>query len=118
MGADKPGWSKSEKTIGENLDQMIGNVKGRCIVATFASNVGRVIQIIQSAVKHGRVVFLNGRSLLNYTDVARELGYITAPKDSVRKLDASMDGMHDDKVLLLSTGAQGEEMSALARMSR
>jgi ribonuclease J len=78
--AHKPGRTPSEQLIGDNLDVMIKESKSRLIVATFASNIGRVIQAIQSAVKYNRVVFLAGRSMQNNVAVITELGYIKLPQ--------------------------------------
>jgi ribonuclease J len=118
LGANRQGWSKSEKTIGENLDQIIKHSKGRLIMAVFASNVGRIIQAVHSAVKYGKIVFLAGRSMENNVEICRELGYINVPKDYLRKIDSSTDGMADEKTVILCTGAQGEEFAALARIAR
>jgi len=109
---------KSEKEIGDNLEKTIKNIDGRIIVATFASNVGRVMQLIESATRNNRVVFLAGRSMVNNVEICQELGYIKAPKAMVRKLDESVEQMPDDRVMIICTGAQGEEFSALARMAR
>jgi ribonuclease J len=84
--AVKPGRTISEKAIGDTIDELVKDTKGRLVFATFASNVGRVIQMIHSAVKYNRVVFLAGRSMINYTDVAKELGYINVPKGMLRKM--------------------------------
>lgn len=88
------------------------------IVATFASNVGRVIQLIHSAIKYNRVVFLSGRSMVNNVEICQQLGYINVPKGTIRKLNEEVENMPDSRVMILCTGAQGEEFSALARMSR
>jgi len=100
------------------LEHIVKNAEGRLIVATFASNVGRVIQLVNSAVKYNRVVFLSGRSMENYTAICQQLGYINAPRDMIRKLTDDVENMPDNRVLILCTGAQGEEFSALARMAR
>ncbi len=118
LWAQTPGRAKSEKVIWETLDAQIRDVKGRMFIATFASNIGRVIQIINSAIKYNKVVFLSGRSLLNNVDICQELGYITVPKWMIRKLDDDVNNMPDERVLVLCTGAQGEEFAALTRMSR
>ncbi|HMY81080.1 MAG TPA: ribonuclease J [Candidatus Absconditabacterales bacterium] len=119
LGADKPGRSRSEKVIGENLDGMIKHAPGRLIISMFASNVGRIIQAVHSAIKYNKTVFLAGRSMINYTEVARELGYINVPKNYLRKYDVNTtDSMTDDKTVILCTGAQGEEFSFLARAAR
>ena len=73
LGADKPGWSRSEKIIGDNLDNTIKNAKGRIIMAVFASNVGRIIQAVHSAVRYNRIVYLAGRSMINNVEICREL---------------------------------------------
>lgn len=118
LGADKPGWSRSEKIIGDNLDHTIKHAKGRIIMAVFASNVGRIIQAVHSAVRYNRIVYLAGRSMINNVEICRELGYINVPKDYLRKIDNGFDGVSDDRVMFLCTGAQGEEFAALARISR
>ncbi|MDR0282345.1 MAG: hypothetical protein LBI53_03330 [Candidatus Peribacteria bacterium] len=77
-----------------------------------------MIQIVQSAIKYNRVVFLSGRSLVNNIQLCQELGYIQAPKGMIRKLDEDVNTLPSERVLVLSTGAQGEEFAALTRMSR
>ncbi len=79
----------SEKQIGENLDRVIKDAPGRIIVATFASNVGRVIQLIHSAIKYNRIVFLSGRSMENNVEICQEIGYITVPKTMIRSIKKS-----------------------------
>jgi ribonuclease J len=96
---------------------MVEKCPGRMIVATFASNVGRVIQLIDSAIKYNRVVYLSGRSMINNVAICQELGYIKAPKNYIRQLK-TFENMPDERMMILCTGAQGEEFSALARMSR
>lgn len=116
--ANKPGHSVSEKVIGENLDKVVRAYKNyRMIVSTFASNVGRIIQIINSAIKYDKVVFLAGRSMIANVQLCQELGYITAPKGMIRQLSAEAESMSAEKVLVLCTGSQGEENSALVRMA-
>ena len=116
--ANKPGHSVSEKVIGENLDKIVRAYKNyRMIVSTFASNVGRIIQIINSAIKYDKVVFLAGRSMIANVQLCQELGYITAPKGMIRQLSAEAESMPAEKVLVLCTGSQGEENSALVRMA-
>jgi len=118
LGCTKKWRAPSEKEVGENLENIVKSATGRLIVATFASNIWRVIQLVNSAVKYNRIVFLSGRSMENYTAICQQLGYITAPKGMVRKLNDDVENMPDDRVLILCTGAQGEEFSALARMAR
>ena len=110
--------SISEKVIWENLDTIIKQAEGRLIIATFASNVGRIIQIIHSAMKYDKVVFLSGRSMINNVEICQNLDYIPNLKGRVRKLDRDVENMPDHRSIVLATGAQGEEFSALARISR
>lgn len=118
LGCQKSGRAMSELTIGQNLDRIIKDAEGRLVVATFASNVGRVIQLIHSAIKYNRVVFLSGRSMINNVEICQQLWYINVPKGTIRKLNEDVENMPDSRVMILCTGAQGEEFSALARMSR
>ena len=118
LGVTNKNPAKSEKLIGNNIDGIIKQSTGRVIVATFASNIGRVIQLINSAVKYNRTVFLSGRSMINNVEIAQELWYIQPPKGMLRKLDGDVNTMPDERVLILSTGAQGEQFAALTRMSR
>lgn len=119
LGSQRPWFAISEKVIWQNLDKVIRDAKWRLVISTFASNVGRVIQIIESAARLGKVVFLSGRSMIGYTEVAAELGYIRVPEWVIRKIESwDINTLPDDKIIVLSTGAQGEEFSALARMSR
>lgn len=118
LGSQNPGRAKSEKLIWETLEQQIRDVKWRIIIATFASNIGRVIQIINSAIRYNKVVFLAWRSLVNNVDICKELGYIEEPKWMIRKIDDDVNNMPDERVLILCTWAQWEEFAALTRMSR
>lgn len=115
--ASQPGLTKSEKVVGENLETIIANAKGRIIMASFSSLISRIEQVVQSAHKHGRKVFVSGRSMVNNLEIAQKLGYITVPKGTIRKLGPDVNKMPKDKVLVLTTGSQGESMSALGRMS-
>ena len=116
--AIKPGRTPSEKTIWDNLEMLIREAKWRLIVATFASNVWRIIQLIHSAVKYNRVVFLAWRSMINYVDIAKELWYINVPPQMIRKMPADAESMPDDRVMILCTWSQWEEHSALQRISK
>lgn len=118
LWSQKAGWSPSEREIGKTLEWLVEKAPGRMIVATFASNVWRVIQLIDSAIKNDRVVFLSGRSMINNVEICQEIGYIKAPKGAIRKMNHDTANMPDERVLILCTGAQGEEFSALARMAR
>ena len=118
LWANRPGRAISEKVIGQTLDSIIKGVEWRIFVATFASNVGRVIQIINSAIKYNKVVFLSGRSMINIVEICQQLWYVNAPKQYIRKLDNDVNNIPDNRVLVLSTGAQGEEFAALTRMAK
>jgi len=118
LGAQTPGRAKSEKVIWETVDSEIKNTSWRMVIATFATNIGRVIQIVNSAIRYNRVVFLSGRSMINNVDICQQLGYINAPKGMIRKLDNEVNNMPNERVLILWTWAQWEEFAALTRMSR
>lgn len=117
LGAQKKWVTASEKDIGNTLDGIVGSSTGRIIIATFASNVWRVIQLVQSAIRYNRTVFLSWRSMVNNVEICQELWYIDAPKTYVRKLTNNIDDLPDDRVMILCTGAQWEEFSALSRMA-
>lgn len=118
LGTNKAGRGLSEKVIWDHIDEIIKKTPARLFIATFASNVGRIIQIINSAIKYNRVVFLSGRSMVNNVEICQQLWYINVPKEYIRKLDNDVNNMPDERVLILSTWAQGEEFAALTRMSR
>lgn len=115
--ASKPGHTKSEKLIWETLDSIIKNTKWRQIVSTFASNIGRIIQMIESAVKYNKVVFLAWRSMINNVELCIELWYISVPKWMIRKVWPEIETMPEERVLVLCTWSQWEEFSALVRMT-
>ncbi len=113
---ERPGYTMSERSVGLEFDKIFMNSNKRIIVATFASNIHRMQQIINSAVKFGRKVAAIGRSVLKVIDVAKELGYITAPEGSI--IDIDKIGLYNpEQLVIITTGSQGESMSALARMS-
>jgi len=116
--ATRPGRTPSEKQIGESLEKIIKEADGRLIIATFSSLIWRIKQIIDYAVKYNKVVFLSGRSMINNVEVAKELGYIKVPPGTIRQLNSDAEAMPDDRVVILTTGSQGEEFSALARIAR
>ncbi len=118
LWANKKWRSASEKEIWENLDELIQKTKSRMLIATFASNVWRIIQIVNSAIKANKVVFLSGRSMVNNIEICQKLWYIKVPDGYIRKLSSEVDTFDDDRVLILSTGAQWEEFAALTRMAR
>lgn len=115
--APRPGYTQSEKTVGESFDTLFsGHEKQRIIIATFASNVDRVQQIINSAYKYKRKVVLEGRSMLNIIETAQELGYINVPANTLISID-DMGNYPDNKIVIVATGSQGEDMAALSRMA-
>ena len=115
--ATKPGFTMSEKTVGKTFDAIFAeNQKNRILVATFASNVDRVQQIINTAYKYGRKVVVEGRSMVNVISVAGELGYINIPKGTLIDVD-SIKNYPPESTVIITTGSQGESMAALSRMA-
>ena len=113
----KPGFTMSERTVGKTFDTIFEeNSKSRIIVATFASNVDRVQQIINSAKKQNRKVVIEGRSMVNIVNTAVELGYIQVPDNMIITLE-EMGNYTDDQLVLITTGSQGEAMAALSRIA-
>jgi len=112
----KPGHSKSESEIGDTLRSVIKDAEGRIIIATFSSLLNRVQQIFDVAKETNRKVYLSGRSMEANIEIATNLGYLKAPRGLVRKASAGMDKIPDNEVIIITTGAQGEEMAGLARM--
>ena len=113
----KPGFTMSERTVGKTFDNIFAeNEKHRIIVATFASNVDRVQQIINSAEKYGRKVVVEGRSMINVMTTATELGYLDVPKNILIEME-QMKNYPPEKLVLITTGSQGEAMAALSRMA-
>ncbi len=111
-----PGFTKSERTVGPTFDRLFSTAKGRVIMSTFSSNIHRVSQAIEHGLKYGRKVCVIGRSMEKNLDLAMSLGYIKFPKDQF--IDAYEVNKYEDKdVLIVTTGSQGEAMSALYRMS-
>ncbi|MDF2614780.1 MAG: RNA-metabolising metallo-beta-lactamase [Clostridia bacterium] len=113
---EREGHTPSEQSIGETLDRIFTNVEGRIIVATFASNIHRIQQIMNASVKHGRKVAVSGRSMENITEVARELGYLHIAEEDVIELD-EIGRYRSDQITIITTGSQGEPMAALARIA-
>jgi len=111
-----PGKTVSERVIALSLDKLIEQTQGRVIIAAFSSLIGRIQQIIRSAHKHGRYVGISGRSMENNINIARELGYIKVPQGLIKPI-AEIAKLPPNKVLIITTGSQGEAMSALTRMS-
>jgi len=114
--ADTPGYTPSEVVVSETLDRIIAKAEGRVIVATFASLISRVQQVIDASVNNGRRIFVTGRSMMNNVEMAIEQGYLDAPADILAPLDR-MKKLAPNKITIITTGAQGEPTSALVRMA-
>jgi ribonuclease J len=114
--ADRPGWSPSEAGVGPHLTEVIERAQGRVIVTSFASNVHRVQQVIDAAAQLGRKVALVGRSMKKYQNIARSLGLADIP-EGIMVAPREIDTFPDEKVVIMSTGSQGEPGSALRRMA-
>lgn len=113
----KPGFTMSEKTVGETLEILFSEYnENRIIVSTFASNVDRVRQIIDTAARHGRKVDIEGRSMVNIIKTAEKLGYLTIPQGTLIESD-ELKNYPDEKTVIITTGSQGESMAALSRMA-
>ncbi len=114
--AERKGFTMSESSVGEVLDKLFIHCEKRIVVATFASNVHRVQQIVNAAVKYGRKIAVCGRSMVNMIETARQLGYIACPEDAFIDID-QMSVYNDEQLVIITTGSQGEPMSALTRMA-
>lgn len=115
--AERPGMSQSEAVIGQGITETFLQAKGRVVVATFASNVHRVQQVINAAQKTNRKVTVSGRSMVKIVSIAIELGYLHVANDTLIELK-DIDKYDDNEVTILTTGSQGEPMSALSRMAK
>ncbi|MDO5424701.1 MAG: ribonuclease J [Eubacteriales bacterium] len=115
--AERPGFTMSERTVGRTFDNIFAEHRNtRLIIATFASNVDRVQQIINSAYKYGRKVIIEGRSMVNVIGTASELGYLNIPENTLIDIE-QMKNYPDEQLVLITTGSQGESMAALSRMA-
>lgn len=115
--AERPGFTMSERTVGRTFDNIFADHRNtRIIIATFASNVDRVQQIINSAYKYGRKVVVEGRSMVNIISTAAELGYLNIPDSTLIDIE-QMKNYPDEQMVLITTGSQGESMAALSRMA-
>lgn len=114
--AERRGYTMSESTVGDVFEKLFLNCKKRIVVATFASNVHRVQQIVNSAVKYGRKIAVCGRSMINMITTAVELGYIQVPNNVFIDIDM-IRNYTDEQLVIITTGSQGETMSALTRMA-
>ena len=114
--AERPGFTPSEKKVGEAFSRQFQNCEERIIVTTFASNVHRIQQVLDAAAQHGRKVAVTGRSMENMMKVSTELGYMKVPKNTLVDIN-KLKGLPKNKQVIVTTGSQGEEMSALYRMA-
>ena len=112
----RPGYTMSERTVGETFRELFAQAEGRILVATFASNIHRIQQIINASELNGRKVIVSGRSMVNNTEIALELGYLKAEKGTIIDLK-DMKKYPNDELVIITTGSQGEPMSALTRIS-
>ena len=114
--AERPGYTQSEKFVGETFDNEFRYAKNRIIVATFSSNVHRIQQICDAAVRYGRKVAVMGRSMVNVVNISLKLNYLNGPEGVLIDID-EIRNYTNDKIVVICTGSQGEPMSALTRMS-
>lgn len=113
---ERPGYTMSERTVGDTLDNVFKDAKSRIIVATFASNIHRIQQIVNSSVKFDRKVALSGRSMVNVVTVAMKLGYLNIPAGVLLDID-KIQKLPSEEIVMITTGSQGEPMSALTRIA-
>jgi len=113
---EREGHSMSESTMGNNFTELFSNAKQRILVATFASNIHRIQQVINASIQSGRKVAISGRSMVNVINVATELGYLNIPENVLLDID-NIDKYPPNKITIITTGSQGEAMSALTRMA-
>lgn len=113
---ERRGHTISEKSIGETLTRIFSKAEGRVIVATFASNIHRIQQIVNASIMYGRKVAFSGRSMESVTEAARELGYLHVPEDYLIEVD-EIKNYSNERITLITTGSQGESMAALARIA-
>jgi ribonuclease J len=114
--ADRAGWSPSESIVGPNLDELFARCEGRIVVTCFASNIHRVQQVVDAAAAHGRKVSLVGRSMRKNVNIGRMLGHIDVPEGTFVQ-PREIDDFADERIVVISTGSQGEPLSALRRMA-
>lgn len=112
----KPGHTVTEQKIGESLDSVIKNTQGRIIIASFSSQIGRLQQIVNSAVRHGRKIILSGRSLIDNFEIASKIGYLRVPQGLTTDIFRSKK-IPPEQSIVLTTGSQGEDFAALSRMA-
>ena len=115
--ATRSGHTKSEKDISEALSKVFASAQKRIIITAFSTNIGRIQDMIHIAVRYGRTIYVNGRSMETNIIMAKELNYISAPAGHIKRVTKNTEEAPDDKVCILTTGSQGEEMGGLARMA-
>jgi ribonuclease J len=113
---ERPGYTMSERKVGDTFYEQINSARGRVIIAMFSSNVSRLQQVVECAIHYHRKVCFVGRSMVNVTAVAMELGELRIPQDTLIDID-DLDKYRDDELVVLTTGSQGEPMSGLTRMA-
>lgn len=113
---ERPGYTMSERVVGDTFDNIFRGAKSRIIVASFASNIHRIQQVLNSAVKYGRKVALCGRSMINVATTAIRLGYLSVPEDTLIDIDR-IKRYKPEELVIITTGSQGEPMSALSRIA-
>ncbi len=113
---EREGYTMSERKVAETFNQQISSARGRVIIAMFASNIHRVQQVVDCAIGYGRKVCFIGRSMINVSTLAMELGYLVIPRENLLEID-DLDRYRDDQILVITTGSQGEPMSGLTRMA-
>ncbi|SFL13399.1 ribonuclease J [Halanaerobium salsuginis] len=114
---EREGYTLSEKVVGETVDEIFRDARERIIIATFASNIHRIQQIVDAAFKYNRKIAFTGRSMINNVDIARRLGYLQIPDDMIVDI-RDCSSLPDSQIVLLTTGSQGEPYAALTRMAR
>jgi ribonuclease J len=114
--ADRPGYTLSEKEVGDSINEIFRVSRSRIILATFASNIHRIQQVVDAAIRYDRKIGVVGRSIVNSVDISTELGFLKIPKDMIVDIDKIKHVPHE-KMVVITTGSQGEPMSALTRIS-
>jgi ribonuclease J len=114
----KPGHSMSEKDVGETLEKIVRDTTGRLIIASFSSQIGRIQQIIDAAVKCNRKIYISGRSMRTNVEISAKLGYLNFPKGTIQDIRKYKTNSPDKDTLIITTGSQGESVSALSRMAK
>lgn len=115
--ADRPGYTLSEKEVGESINEIFRLSRRRIILATFASNIHRIQQVVDAAIRYNRKIAIVGRSIVNSVDISTKLGYLNIPENLIVDLDKIQE-IDQQKLVLITTGSQGEPMSALTRISQ